>query len=66
MSPLIEPTEADIGRQVIYRSRFDLRGGWTETGAVVRFNSRFVWVRYGKAVTPQATDREDLHWGEER
>ena len=58
---MIEPTEADIGRAVIYRSRFEPRSE-AQRGTVMAFNDYAVFVAYGKGVTPQATFREDLEW----
>ena len=54
---MIEPTLADIGRRVIYRSP----GGETvEQGTITSFNEQFVFVRSRNAgPTSAATRRED-------
>jgi hypothetical protein len=54
----ISPTEADIGRKVIYRRE------WcdVEYGFITSFNNKFVFVRYGRGSTSQATDPADLDW----
>lgn len=54
----IEPTEADIGRGVIYRGG----AGEMEQGYITSFNDHCVFVRYGIGCTSQATSREDLEW----
>ncbi len=54
----LNPTEADIGRQVIYH-------GWAgerESGVITSFNDSFVFVRYGMGCTSAATAREQLSW----
>ena len=57
---MIEPTEQDIGRKVIYR---DLSGrGKIQEGAITSFNSSFVFVRYDLGCTSAPTRREDLEW----
>lgn len=58
---MINPTEADIGRGVVYMPGF----GVAEDGAITSFNDKFVFVRYQKqhpSANGQATSREDLHW----
>jgi hypothetical protein len=59
---MIEPTEADIGRKVVYRERGDFPGRKVEEGVITSFNPRVVFVRYGASVTSAATDRDDLEW----
>jgi len=60
---MIEPTQDDIGRKVIYR---DLNGrGKIEEGVITSFNSSYVFVRY-KGETSQATSRNDLEWSHRR
>lgn len=56
---MIEPTEADIGRRVIYRdrSRFVM-----EEGTITSFNGWVVFVRYGADLHSKATYRDDLEW----
>ena len=56
---MIEPTEADIGRHVIYH---DLSGRKIEEGTISSFNERYVFVRYTTGSTAAATCREDLEW----
>jgi hypothetical protein len=58
---MIEPTEADIGRTVLYTgNRFV--GGKTERGVITGFNHWTVFVRYGADAQAKATNREDLEW----
>src|SRR5580693_9986383 len=58
---MIEPTEADIGRTVLYTgNRFV--GGKTERGVITGFNHWTVFVRYGSDAHAMATSREDLEW----
>jgi hypothetical protein len=57
---MIEPTESDIGRKVIYR---DLNGrGKIEEGTITLFNDQRVFVRYTTGSTSAATRRGDLEW----
>lgn len=56
---MIDPTDADIGRKVIYRDR---SGYKIETGSITSFNDHFVFVRYGSGSTSAATVRETLTW----
>lgn len=61
MWKVINPTEKDIGRTVIYSSYPDQK----EWGAITSFNNRCVFVRYEKqhpTANGQATSREDLDW----
>lgn len=56
---MIEPTEQDIGRKVIYSKR----EGSTERGVITGFNESVVWVRYNHQPADahgQPTVREDL------
>jgi hypothetical protein len=58
---MIEPTQEDIGRKVIYTgNRYP--GGLIEEGVITSFNEHAVFVRYGKEVGSKATSREDLEW----
>jgi hypothetical protein len=58
---VIEPTDADIGRTVLYTgNRFV--GGKTERGVITGFNHWTVFVRYGSDAHAKATNREDLEW----
>ena len=56
---MIEPTLADIGRRVIYRSP---GGDTVEQGTITSFNEQFVFVRYTAGPTSAATRREDLEF----
>jgi len=55
---MIEPTEDDYGRAVVYRAR----GKEPEVGVIVRVTEAYVFVRYGLDWTPKATRRESLEW----
>ena len=55
---MINPTENDIGRKVIYCGY----AGEREDGIVTSFNDAFVFVRYGSGTTSAATKREQLEW----
>ena len=58
---MIDPTEVDIGRKVIYTgNRYP--GGKREEGVITSFNSYAVFVRYRAGTTSQGTNREDLEW----
>lgn len=52
---MIDPTEADIGRKVIYVPRL-------QVGVITSFTENYVFVRYGDGSTSAATRREDLEW----
>ena len=56
---MIKPTEADIGRKVIYKDR---SGSKVEEGTITSFNDHCVFVRYGNGSTSAGTDRKDLEW----
>jgi hypothetical protein len=58
---MIEPTEADIGRGVVYTGNRYV-GGKLERGKVEGFNHWTVFVRYGTDTAAKATSREDLEW----
>ena len=58
---MIEPTEADIGRKVVYTGNRH-PGGELEEGVITSFNSATVFVRYGSKVHSQGTNRLDLEW----
>lgn len=62
---MIDPTEADIGRGVIYRAASKLIGE-RERGVITSFNASAVFVRYTNGSTSAATSREDLTWEGER
>lgn len=56
---MIEPTEADIGREVIYQ------GGHPDDkddGVITSFNTVNVFVRYRSKNNSQATNPRDLSW----
>lgn len=55
---MIEPTEGDIGRAVVYRPA----GGDLEDGIIRSFNDRFVFVQYKGDLHSKATRRNDLEW----
>lgn len=56
-----EPTNADIGRAVIYTgNRYP--GGKLEEGVITSFNSYCVFVRYGADKGSKGTSRKDLEW----
>ena len=62
---MIEPTEDDIGRAVIYTgNRYP--GGKLEEGVITSFNERTVFVRYRGDVHAKGTSRQDLKWANER
>ena len=56
---MIDPTEQDIGRKVIYTGNY---GGPLEEGVITSFNECAVFVRYGANTTSKATNRTDLEW----
>jgi ribosomal protein L35AE/L33A len=58
---MIEPTEADIGRRVIYTGNRH-PGGKLEYGVITRIAHGFVFVRYGRELDAKGTYREDLEW----
>jgi hypothetical protein len=55
---MIEVTNNDIGRVVIYRP-LDAE---PERGVITSFNERFVFVRYGEETQSKATPRRDLEY----
>ena len=58
---MIEPTDADIGRSVLYTGNRHV-GGKPERGVVTGFNHWTVFVRYGADTHAKGTNREDLEW----
>jgi hypothetical protein len=58
---VIEPTEADIGRAVLYTGNRYV-GGKPERGVITGFNHWTVFVRYGDERYAKATNRADLEW----
>jgi hypothetical protein len=58
---MIEPTEADVGRKVVYTgNRYP--GGKIEEGVITSFNGSVVFVRYGADYGSKGTSRQDLEW----
>jgi hypothetical protein len=58
---MINPTEDDIGRKVVYTgNRFP--GGRLEPGVITGFTPHTVFVRYGTDTSSKGTQREDLEW----
>ena len=62
---MIKPTQADIGRTVLYTGN-RYRGGKIEPGVITSFNEHAVFVRYGADTGSKATSREDLEWADTR
>jgi hypothetical protein len=58
---MIDPTEQDIGRLVLYTGN-RYQDGVKEEGVITSFNDHCVFVRYGGAKHSQATSRSDLEW----
>lgn len=61
----IEPTEADIGRKVIYcpgPTPHPRPFGLSEEGYITGFNEHYVFVRYGSDTGSKATRRDHLYW----
>ena len=56
---MIEPTEQDIGRKVVYTGNYN---GPLEYGVITSFNDAVVFVRYGAKQNSEATNRSDLEW----
>ncbi len=60
---MINPTEKDIGRGVVYQAGHP--GAEREDGVITSFNEHFVFVRYRHqhpSSYGQPTKREDLNW----
>lgn len=58
---MIEPTQEDVGRGVIYTgNRYP--GGKSESGVITSFNDHTVFVRYGADRHSKGTSRTDLEW----
>jgi hypothetical protein len=62
---MIEPTETDIGRRVVYTGNRH-PGGRSEYGVITDFNPSLVFVRYGDDPGAKGTRREDLEWERRR
>lgn len=56
----IYPTEADIGRKVVYRSAPDYKAEEGVITSIGRIGN--VFVRYGSGSTSASTDCGDLDW----
>lgn len=56
---MIEPTEQDIGRVVLYQSGHP---DDKDRGVITSFNERVVFVRYGNKQHSEATNPRDLSW----
>jgi hypothetical protein len=61
---MIEPTEADIGRNVIYTARHPK--AVPEQGTITSFNPTAVFVRYRGDTNSKATARADLQYADAR
>lgn len=59
---MINPTEKDIGRTVIYQSRHWASNNPKETGVITGFNDYVVHVRYGSDKQSKATLKADLNY----
>jgi len=64
---MIDPTPDDIGRKVIYTPPGDYPGKRSEEGVISSFNERYVFVRFGAAVSAGGSmgigcERADLAW----
>jgi hypothetical protein len=58
---MIDPTQTDIGRAVVYTgNRYP--GGKLEEGVITSFHDHAVFVRYGADKGSKATSRADLEW----
>lgn len=57
---MIDPTQKDIGRTVVYRARHP--GAQAEDGVLTSFNDKYVFARYGRDATSKGARREDLEW----
>jgi hypothetical protein len=58
---MIEPTQSDIGRAVVYTGK-RYPGGKLEHGIITSFHDHAVFVRYGADTHSKATLRADLEW----
>jgi len=59
---MIDPTETDIGRKVIYTPSGDYPDKVIEEGVLSSFNDSYVFVRFGGNVTAAACLRANLDW----
>jgi hypothetical protein len=58
---MIEPTDKDIGRGVVYTGNH-YPGGELEEGTITSFNDSAVFVRYRGDLRSKATSPQDLEW----
>jgi hypothetical protein len=58
---MLQATEADIGRKVVYSERGDFPGKKVEEGVLSSFNETYAFARYS-GVSSAATDFADLEW----
>jgi hypothetical protein len=58
---MIEPSEADVGRRVVYTGNRH-PGGKPEYGVITSVTLSFVFVRYGDDKFSKGTYYEDLEW----
>lgn len=58
---MIEPTESDVGRLVVYTgNRYP--GGKLEEGVITSYNAHSVFVLYRGDLRSKGTSRSDLEW----
>jgi hypothetical protein len=60
---MIEPTQSDIGRNVIYRVHCNAKA---EEGVITRFNEKYVFVRFVKEEKSAVAMRDQLEWKDAR
>lgn len=58
---MIEPTDADIGRRVVYTGNRH-PGGQPEYGVIYRITPHTVFVTYRGDSFAKGTNRQDLEW----
>jgi len=59
---MIEPTQNDIGRKVIYTPAGDYPGKRSEEGVISSMNAKYVFVRFGSSAVGVPCYRNDLTW----
>lgn len=59
---MINPTEKDIGRNVVYQSSHWSNREIKKEGIITNFNETMVFVKYEPNTQPKATLRSDLTW----
>lgn len=57
---MIDPTEKDVGRSVVYRDK--AHPSEPDEGVITQFNDYGVFVRYGSDKHSKLTSRVDLEW----